>query len=54
MDLQDEFYSKADTIMKDCDDLNDAKIKIEALRAKEYNWMDSNLVENEVEEYYYA
>ena len=54
MDLQDEFYSKADEIMKDGDDLNDAKMKIEALRAKEYNWMDSNLVENEVEEYYYA
>lgn len=54
MDLQDEFYSKADKIMKDCEDLSDAKIKIEALRAKEYNWMDSNLVENEVEEYYYA
>ena len=54
MDLQDEFYYKADQIMKDCEDLNDAKIRIEALRAKEYNWMDSNLVENEVEEYYYA
>jgi len=54
MDLQDEFYYKADKIMKDCEDLSDAKIKIEALRAKEYNWMDSNLVENEVEEYYYA
>ena len=54
MDLQDEFYYKADKIMKDCESLNDAKIKIEALRAKEYNWMDSNLIENEVEEYYYA
>tara|TARA_A100001035_G_scaffold266690_1_gene249972 strand:+ start:9576 stop:9764 length:189 start_codon:yes stop_codon:yes gene_type:complete len=54
MDLQDEFYYKADKIMKDCEDLSDAKTKIEALRAKEYNWMDSNLVENEVEDYYYA
>ena len=54
MDLQDEFYSKADQIMKDCEDLNDAKIKIEALRAKEYNWLDAIAVENEVEDYYYA
>ena len=54
MDLQDEFYYKADISMKDCEDLNDARIKIEALRAKEYNWFDAIAVESEVEDYYYA
>ena len=54
MDKEDEFYSKADMIIKDCDDFNDAKTKIEALRAKDYNWMDAIDVANEVEDYYYA
>ena len=54
MDKEDEFYFKADRIIKDSDDFNDAKIKIEVLRAKDYNWMDAIDVANEVEDYYYA
>ena len=49
MELQDEFYTKALPILKDCDSVWEAQKKIEKLRKAEYNWLDQFAIAEEVE-----
>jgi len=54
MDLQEEFYSKAAVIVKDCDTAWEAQQRVEKLRKVEYNWLDQFQVAEEVENFWYA
>ena len=49
MELQDEFYTKALPILKNCDSVWEAQKKIEKLRKAEYNWLDQFAIAEEVE-----
>ena len=49
MDLQEEFYTRALPILKDCDSAWEAQKKVEKLRKAEYNWLDQFSVAEEVE-----
>ena len=49
MELQDEFYTKALPILKDCDSIWEAQKKVEKLRKAEYNWLDQFAIAEEVE-----
>ena len=49
MDLQDEFYTKALPILKDCDSAWEAQKRVEKLRKAEYNWLDQFAIAEEVE-----
>ena len=49
MELQDEFYTKALPILKDCDSVWEAQKKVEKLRKAEYNWLDQFAIAEEVE-----
>tara|TARA_B100000508_G_scaffold111715_1_gene89968 strand:+ start:220 stop:411 length:192 start_codon:yes stop_codon:yes gene_type:complete len=49
MDLQEEFYTKALPILKDCDSIWEAQKKVEKLRKAEYNWLDQFAIAEEVE-----
>ena len=49
MELQDEFYTKALPILKDCDSICEAQKKVEKLRKAEYNWLDQFAIAEEVE-----
>ena len=49
MELQDEFYTKALSILKDCDSIWEAQKKVEKLRKAEYNWLDQFAIAEEVE-----
>ena len=49
MELQDEFYTKAHPILKDCDSIWEAQKKVEKLRKAEYNWLDQFAIAEEVE-----
>ena len=49
MELQDEFYTKALPILKDCDSIWEAQKKVEKLRKTEYNWLDQFAIAEEVE-----
>ena len=49
MELQDEFYTKALPILKDCDSIWEAQKKVEKLRKAEYNWLDQFSIAEEVE-----
>ena len=49
MELQDEFYTKAIPILKDCDSIWEAQKKVEKLRKAEYNWLDQFAIAEEVE-----
>ena len=49
MDLQEEFYTKALPILKDCDSVWEAQKKVEKLRKAEYNWLDQFAIAEEVE-----
>ena len=54
MELQDEFYTKALAIVKDCDSAWEAQKKVEKLRKAEYNWLDQFAIAEEVENAWYA
>ena len=49
MDLQEEFYTRALPILKDCDSIWEAQKKVEKLRKAEYNWLDQFAIAEEVE-----
>ena len=49
MELQDEFYTKALPILKECDSIWEAQKKVEKLRKAEYNWLDQFAIAEEVE-----
>ena len=49
MELQDEFYTKALPILKDCDSAWEAQKKVEKLRTAEYNWLVQFAIAEEVE-----
>ena len=49
MELQDEFYTKALPVLKDCDSIWEAQKKVEKLRKAEYNWLDQFAIAEEVE-----
>ena len=49
MELQDEFYTRALPILKDCDSIWEAQKKVEKLRKAEYNWLDQFAIAEEVE-----
>ena len=49
MDLQEEFYTKALPILKDCDSIWEAQKEVEKLRKAEYNWLDQFAIAEEVE-----
>ena len=49
MDLQEEFYTRALPILKDCDSVWEAQKKVEKLRKAEYNWLDQFAIAEEVE-----
>ena len=49
MDLQEEFYTRALPILKDCDSAWEAQKKVEKLRKAEYNWLDQFAIAEEVE-----
>jgi hypothetical protein len=49
MDLQEEFYTRALPILKDCDSIWEAQKKVERLRKAEYNWLDQFAIAEEVE-----
>ena len=49
MDLQEEFYTRALPILKDCDSVWEAQKKVEKLRKAEYNWLDKFAIAEEVE-----
>ena len=49
MELQDEFYTRALPILKDCDSAWEAQKKVEKLRKAEYNWLDQFAIAEEVE-----
>ena len=49
MELQDEFYTKALPILKDCDSIWEAQKEVEKLRKAEYNWLDQFAIAEEVE-----
>ena len=49
MELQDEFYTKALPILKDCESIWEAQKKVEKLRKAEYNWLDQFAIAEEVE-----
>ena len=49
MELQDEFYTKALPILKDCDSIWEAQKKVEKLRKAEYNWLDQFAIAEEEE-----
>ena len=54
MDLQEEFYGKAATLVKDSDSVWEAQQRVEKLRKVEYNWLDQFQVAEDVENFYYA
>ena len=54
MDLQEEFYAKAATLVIDSDSVWEAQQRVEKLRKVEYNWLDQFQVAEEVENFYYA
>ena len=54
MELQDEFYTKALPIVKDCDSAWEAQQKVERLRKAEYNWLDQFQIAEEVENAWYV
>ena len=54
MELQDEFYTKALPILKDCDSAWEAQKKVEKLRKAEYNWLDQFAIAEEVENAWYV
>ena len=54
MDLQEEFYDKAATLVKDSDSVWEAQQRVEKLRKVEYNWLDQFQVAEEVESFFYA
>ena len=49
MDLQEEFYTRALPILKDCDSVWEAQKKVEKLRKAEYNWLNQFAIAEEVE-----
>jgi hypothetical protein len=54
MDLQEEFYAKAATLVIDSDSVWEAQQRVEKLRKVEYNWLDQFQVAEDVENFYYA
>ena len=54
MDLQEEFYGQAATLVKDSDSVWEAQQRVEKLRKVEYNWLDQFQVAEDVENFYYA
>ena len=54
MDLQEEFYDKAATLVKDSDSVWEAQQRVEKLRKVEYNWLDQFAIADEVENFWYA
>ena len=54
MDLQEEFYGKAASIVQDSDSAWEAQQRVEKLRKVEYNWLDQFQVAEEVETFWYA
>ena len=54
MDLQEEFYGKAATLIMDSDSVWEAQQRVEKLRKVEYNWLDQFQVAEDVENFYYA
>ena len=54
MDLQEEFYAKAATLVIDSDSVWEAQQRVEKLRKVEYNWLDQFQVAEEVENFFYA
>jgi len=54
MDLQEEFYGKAFTLVKDSDSAWEAQQRVEKLRKVEYNWLDQFAIADEVENAWYA
>ena len=54
MDLQEEFYAQAATLVIDSDSVWEAQQRVEKLRKVEYNWLDQFQVAEDVENFYYA
>ena len=54
MDLQEEFYAKAATLVIDSDSVWEAQQRVEKLRKVKYNWLDQFQVAEDVENFYYA
>ena len=54
MDSMEEFYNNAEHIDKNANSLSQAKEHVEIMRNREFNWLDTYQISDEVEMYWYA
>ncbi len=54
MDLVEDFYGKAATLVKDSETVEEAQDRVEKLRKVEYNFLDKFAISEEVEDFWYA
>ena len=54
MDLVEDFYGKAATLVKDSETVEEAQDRVEKLRKVEYNFLDQFAIAEEVESFWYA